>query len=143
MQILENFKHAGTFAGMTLGDKLIATMYVILLGMGITFIALILIWAITALMSRVIKTIEGSNKPEVTTSSNTGDQDKKRTDANYTVPIQSEEEDEVLIAVITAAIAASLNTSMHNILVTNITRVNDSTPVWGRAGRSDVMNSRF
>jgi len=134
MQILENFKHAGTFAGMTLGDKLIATMYVILLGMGITFVALVLIWAMTALMSRIIKSIEGGNKPAVTKV------EQPKAPASV---VQNEEDDQELIAVITAAIAASLNTSMHNILVTNITRVNDSTPVWGRAGRSDVMNSRF
>ena len=134
MQILENFKHAGTFAGMSLGDKVIATLYVILLGMGITFVALILIWALTALMSRIIKAVEGGTKPAVT--------EAPKPKAPVAVAVK-EEEDEALIAVITAAIAASLNTSMHNIVVTNITRINDETPVWGRAGRSDVMNSRF
>lgn len=137
MQILENFKHAGTFAQMSLGDKMVATLYVILLGMGITFVALILIWALTALMSRIIRAVEGGAKPAVTEATNS-----KAPVAPAQVAV-SEEEDEALIAVITAAIAASLNTSMHNIVVTNITRVNDETPVWGRAGRSDVMNSRF
>ncbi|MBF4695600.1 OadG family protein [Fusibacter ferrireducens] len=134
MQILENFKHAETFAQMTLGDKMMATLYVILLGMGITFVALILIWALTALMSRIIRAVEGGSKPAVTEAV------APKAPAQTTV---NEEEDEALIAVITAAIAASLNTSMHNIIVTNITRINDETPVWGRAGRSDVMNSRF
>ncbi len=137
MQILENFKHAGTFAQMTLGEKMTATLYVILLGMGITFVALILIWALTALMSRIIRAIEGGAKPAITEAP------KSNTPAAPAQVAISEEEDEALIAVITAAIAASLNTSMHNIVVTNITRVNDETPVWGRAGRSDVMNSRF
>ena len=48
-----------------------------------------------------------------------------------------------LVAVITAAIAASLQTTTHNILVRNITRVGDATPVWGKSGRLDQINSRF
>jgi hypothetical protein len=34
MEVLEQFKHAESFAQMALGDKLIATMYVIILGHG-------------------------------------------------------------------------------------------------------------
>ena len=142
MNVLENFKHADTFAQMGMGDKLLATGYVILLGMGITFVALVLIWFITAMMSKLIQTIERNKnkaliKPEpvktvekasvaVTTSNNTASED-----------------DGELIAVITAAIAASMNTSMHNIRVSNIRRISDATPVWGKTGRNDVMGSRM
>lgn len=136
MEILEQFKHAETFAQMPMGDKLVATMYVILLGMGITFTALVLIWALTALMSKIIMAMDSNKKPEIKTV-------KPVVAEKPVVETPQEEDQSELIAVITAAIAASLNTSMHNIVVSNITRVSDNTPVWGQTGRSEVMASRF
>jgi sodium pump decarboxylase gamma subunit len=135
MEILEQFTHAESFAQMAMGDKLIATMYVIALGMAITFTALILIWGLTVLMSKIIMAIDANHKPEI----------KKVKPVVIEKPIAAEPEvdQSELIAVITAAIAASLNTSMHNIVVSNITRVSDNTPVWGQIGRSEVMASRF
>jgi sodium pump decarboxylase gamma subunit len=135
MQVLENFKHAETFVQMSMNDKIIATGYVIVLGMGITFIALILIWWITVLMSKTIQKFEA--KTHITEV-----KPKEQIAASYVAaPVQNE--DEALIAVITAAIAASMNTTMQGIRVTNIRRISDSTPTWGKSGRSDVMNARF
>lgn len=54
-----------------------------------------------------------------------------------------EENEEELIAVITAAVAASLQTSTHNIVVRNIVRIGDQSPPWNRFGRMEQMNSRF
>ena len=136
MQVLENFKHAETFAQMTLGDKMIATMYVIALGMGITFVALVLIWGMSALMSKIILSLETKSKLQITTAA--------KLPVQVQIKNESESEpDEALIAVITAAIAASLNTSMHHLVVTNIIRIQDDTPVWGSAGRINVMGSRI
>lgn len=137
MQVLENFKHAESFAQMALVDKLIATGYVIVLGMGITFVALMLIWFLTVLMSKFIQRVESKQaltevKPAVAPAP-----------ASVTTAVVKDEDEGELIAVITAAIAASMNTSMHNIVVTNIRRVPDTTPTWGKLGRSDVMNARF
>lgn len=136
MEILEQFTHADSFALMPMGDKLVATMYVILLGMGITFTALVLIWGLTVVMSKVIMAIDSGKKPEIKTV-------KPAVTQKPVVEAPKEEDQSELIAVITAAIAASLNTSMHNIVVSNITRVSDNTPVWGQTGRSEVMASRF
>lgn len=51
-------------------------------------------------------------------------------------------DDGELVAVISAAIAASLG-SQSKIVVRNIRRVYDPTPVWAKTGRTDVMASRF
>ncbi len=140
MHVLESFKHADTFSQMPMGDKLLATGYVILLGMGITFIALILIWMITVLMSSIIRQMEKSQEikkvPNVSKPTVVPMSEK---------PIEQvvNEDEEELVAVISAAIAAALNTSMNNIRVTNIRRVPDNTPTWGKVGRNDVMNARF
>lgn len=140
MQVLENFRHADTFVQMSMSEKLLATGYVILLGMGITFIALILIWVITMLMSKIIKKFETKKTGTVETPrQNVSAQSIGTPQAASII----EEDADELIAVISAAIAASLNTSMHNIIVKNIRRVPDNTPVWGKTGRSEVMNVRF
>lgn len=52
-------------------------------------------------------------------------------------------DDKELIAVITAAIAASLNTSTYNLKVKSFRRISDKSPLWNKAGRTDVINSRF
>ena len=134
MHVLEAFKHEETFNQMIMSDKLLATGYVIILGVGITFVALVLIWWITVLMSKTIQTIEARNaivevKPLMP-------------QPVATVQVDNAD-DEELIAVISAAIAASLNTTMDNFKVTNIRRISDSTPTWGKVGRSEVMNARF
>lgn len=50
-------------------------------------------------------------------------------------------EDELeLIAVITASIAATLQTSTSNIVVRNITRIPQTTPLWGLVSRQQMTN---
>lgn len=135
MGILEQLQNQETYELMSYGDRLLGTLIVIGLGMLITFVVLVLILFLTKLMSFIIQQIE---KPKV--SQPVEPVQKQPVLAAETV--QNEEADEELIAVITAAIAASLNTSMHNIVVSQIRRVPDSTPVWGKSGRSEVMTAR-
>ena len=139
MHILDQFKQQETFVQMELADKLLATVYVIILGMGITFVALCLIWALTVLMSKIIQRIEQKSAPKPVKSQPIA----APTQVAVKTMQADEEDDEALIAVITAAIAATMGTAMHNIHVSNIRRVTDQTPAWGQAGRNDVMGSRF
>jgi sodium pump decarboxylase gamma subunit len=132
---------------MTIGERVAATLYVIILGMGITFTALVLIWGMTALLSRIVRSLEQKGQPAVAKAaaqavkagSTAPAPMAVSADAGTSVATDQSE----LIAVISAAIAASMHTSMHNIVVTSIRRTGDSTPVWGQMGRSDVMNSRL
>ena len=48
-----------------------------------------------------------------------------------------------LIAVLTAAVAASLNTSAYNLKIKSYRRIFDSAPAWNRAGRVDIINARL
>ena len=48
-----------------------------------------------------------------------------------------------LIAVITAAIAASLNTSTYRLNIKSIKRADAHAPTWGVAGRNELINNRF
>ena len=48
-----------------------------------------------------------------------------------------------LVAVLTAAIAACLNTSTYNLNIKSYRRIEDRSPAWNKAGRRDVIDSRF
>lgn len=54
-----------------------------------------------------------------------------------------EDDEEELIAVITAAIAASLNTSTYKLNIKSIRRVAPGRPAWNRAGLNETINNRF
>lgn len=51
-------------------------------------------------------------------------------------------EDE-LIAVLTAAVAASLNTSTYNLRIKSYRRIEDKRPAWKKAGISETIGNRF
>lgn len=53
---------------------------------------------------------------------------------------EAEDDDEELVAVITAALAASLSRPASEIVVRNIVRVSQNTPVWARVGRQEQFN---
>lgn len=52
-------------------------------------------------------------------------------------------DDAELIAVLTAAVAASLNTSTYNLKIKSYRRVDANTPTWRRAGINDTINTRY
>ena len=111
---------------ISLGEGLIVTA----LGMGVTFVALIVLSLMLDLL-RILFYKEPQKAPVQIVQQPVAEAEAE------------EDNMEELVAVITAAVAASLQTSTHNIIVQNILRVGDTTPTWGRAGRVEQMNSRF
>lgn len=66
--------------------------------------------------------------------------------AAETAPVAAEAEEtdeDELIAVLTAAIAASLNTSTYNLKIKSYRRVDSKQPAWNRAGLTETINNRF
>ena len=51
--------------------------------------------------------------------------------------------DDTLIAVLTAAVAASLGTSVSRLKIKSFKRVDNNASAWNKAGINDVINSRF
>ena len=62
--------------------------------------------------------------------------------ADATVVEDSEDEEE-LIAVLTAAVAASLNTSTYNLRIKSYRRINNNAPAWNKAGLRETIDSRL
>ncbi len=124
---------------MSFGDKLAASLQVTVLGVFIVLIALVLLYFAINLMEKLLR------EPK---KSATNIAEDKAAKAAATEPQEEEENlqgadeqnQQELIAVITAAIAASMETSTHNIIVRNIVRNTDTTPAWGKAGRVEQIN---
>ena len=57
--------------------------------------------------------------------------------------VSDDADDEELIAVLTAAVAASLNTSTYNLKIKSYRRVGNNAPAWNRAGLNEVIDSHY
>lgn len=57
--------------------------------------------------------------------------------------ITDETDEEELIAVLTAAVAASLNTSTYNLKIKSYRRTDNKKPAWNKAGVTETINNRF
>ncbi|QXM07253.1 OadG family protein [Crassaminicella indica] len=132
LSLLDKFKDPNLIHNLSDGDKMLASLQVMFLGMTVTFVALCILWGLIIVMSKMLNKTEKEEKKVVEDSA-----------IKPELALEKEDDEEELVAVITAAIAASLQTSTHNIIVRNITRVSDSTPVWGRMGRMEQMNNNY
>ena len=56
---------------------------------------------------------------------------------------QEDMDEAELIAVLTAAVAASLNTSTYNLQIKSYRRVDAKKPAWNKAGIRETIGSRF
>lgn len=105
------------------------------IGLAIVFGVLIILMIVLMLMkvifykdpSKQIKTEAVAPAVEAATSANA---------------VEDADEDE-LIAVLTAAIAASLNTSTYNLKIKSYRRVENKQPAWNKAGLTETINNRF
>jgi len=123
MSLMESLKTS--FVSMTLGEKVLGGLQVALFGMAIVFSILVFIM----LGIHLLEKMAGDSK-KVPSVSISMDETKMPTDQTESIEDYGE-----LVAVISAVIAVSLSTSTHNIVVRNITRVQDPTPLWGKMGR--------
>jgi len=106
-----------------------------ILGMGITFVALIILQFIISWMDKLLN----QQKLETTPAEATGPITNK-------LPASQKEQamdDNELVAVIAGVIAMKMKTSVENIVIKNIVKLEDRTPAWNRAGIIEQMNSRF
>jgi len=131
-ELLTQFANPETLKALSLGNKLLAGLVTTVLGMGITFIALILLQFLISWMDRLVNRSSTDEKtavpvPEI-----------------LTVPgVNNQVDDGELVAVITATLAMQMKTSVDTIVIRNIRKIEDRSPLWNRAGIIEQMNSRF
>lgn len=134
MGLMEQFANPDMMHNLSVGDKLVGAGITTLMGMGITFIVLLLLWGCIAVMTKF------TYRPKK------GDKAPQTTDAaaapSAAETVTAAVADNSLIAVISAAIAAYEGGSANNFVVRKIRRISGETTAWSDAGRADCIDSR-
>ncbi|MBW1635040.1 MAG: OadG family protein [Deltaproteobacteria bacterium] len=131
-ELLIKFGDPDIIQTLSTSDKLYAGMMATVLGMGITFASLIILQFAIVLMEKLL------NRPQEQTL---GEEAIPATTAP--LPKGPVESDNELIAVISSVIALQLKTSISNIVIRNIEKVETPSPAWNRAGILEQMSSRL
>ena len=135
MSLMEQFADPTYFEGLSMGERLTGATVTMCMGLGITFIVLIILWACIAIMAKI------TNR-----STKTSDSAAAPAAAPAETPAPAAEAadmaDGELVAVIAAAVAAMENTVVSNLVVKKITRVSGPTNAWASAGLSECIDSR-
>lgn len=102
---------------------------VAVIGLCTVFLVLLILWGVLELM-HVCFTIgqKSDSKPAAPAQAPTP-----------VAPVVKDEDDSELIAVLTAAVAASLNQSTCNLKIKSYRRVDSTAPVWNRTARHDNL----
>ena len=122
-------------------ETLLYGLKITVLGIGTVFIGLLILIVIVNIISRFVNGNSpknsrlGEKKTVQTVEVETSDTKPQDMD---TKPQDVLENDE-LICVITAAVAASLDRSTHNLVVRSIRRVDNISPIWNRTGRQEQI----
>lgn len=134
-ELLAIFANPDVMQSLSTSDKLLAGLITTILGMGITFTALVILQFIIAWMDKLLN---NSKAPQPK--------------ASVTAPVKSplpkaktepQQDDNELVAVIASVIAMKMKTSVENIVIKNIEKIDDQSPAWNRAGVIEQMNSRL
>lgn len=120
---------------MTVTEALLEGLQVTVIGLAIVFAVLILLMLILMGMKYIFAREGKPQTVQTPVNSQTENIDELNT--------ADDVDDEELIAVLTAAVAASLNTSTYNLQIKSYRRIGNSSPAWNQAGLRDTIDSRF
>jgi len=130
VDLLTRFADGETIHTLTVSQKLYASLITTALGMGITFVSLIVLQIITTLFERLAPT-------------RTADHGRTPTETTAKIIPQKNLADgqEELAAAVTTALALMLETSTSTIVIRTIRRLEDHTPPWSRAGINEQVQN--
>ena len=132
MSLMEIFSDPNTINTLSFGEKMLASAITMLMGMGITFVVLILIWVFISIMGKCMKIGDkGAAKPVAAPAAAAVEEEA--------APAAS---DDNLVAVIAAAVAAYQGANANNLVVKKITRVSGDNTPWGVSGLEDRLETR-
>jgi sodium pump decarboxylase gamma subunit len=134
-ELLARFSDPDIIQSLSISDKLTAGLITTILGIGITFSALIILQFIMSWMDKILN----SKKTAPSESLPIGPVEKLPPAGT----VATHQSDNELVAVIAAVIAMKLKTSVDNIVIKNIEKIDDRSPAWNRAGIMEQMNSRL
>jgi sodium pump decarboxylase gamma subunit len=113
---------------------------VMIIGLAAVFLALATIVLVINILNKAVNKEAATEKKD----KDINVEDNKLDEKQSTVTIDNEvTDDSELIAVITAAVAASLNRSTHNIIVRRVERIRGNRSQWNKAGRYEHLSSKL
>lgn len=137
MGLMEKFADPSLFESLGFGEKMLGSTVTMIMGMGITFCVLILLWAFVSIMGKFMsKTQKGDKASEKTVAAATPSE-------AAVSQVAATENQDIVAAVIAAAIAAyQENGGTGNLVVRRIRRVSGEITPWSNAAREDCIESR-
>ncbi len=130
-QLFQLFSNPGEIDTLGVGAKMTASLITTLVGMGITFSALIILMFAISWVNTLLNPKPAAAKPARPTTVDEGAADETA----------AEEIDEV-VAAIAAALELSLSPRRNHVIIRNIRRVKDFQPRWSQAGLMDQLDRR-
>ena len=130
IDLLAAFAEPETIHTLSVSQKLYASLITTILGMGITFVSLIVLQIITTLFDKIAPTKKADTPQTPAVVAAEGASQKN-----------TEQEQEEVVAAITTSLAVMLETSTTNIVVKNIRRIEDTSPTWSRAGINEQVQN--
>ena len=115
MGLMDKFADPSLFDSLSFGDKMAGSAITMLMGMGITFVVLMLLWGVFALMGKCMSST--AKKGDKASAAET----KANATPSVAAPAAAKTDD-VLTAVIAAAIAAAEGTTTDGFVVRSIKR---------------------
>lgn len=123
-----------TGKGITLGEAFGMGGQTVVIGLGIVFgvllILMIVLYLFGIIFNKKPKTAVAPVVPEIVPEPEVQAE-------------EDEQDEEELIAVLTAAIAASLNTSTYNLQIKSYRRIPTKRPAWNNAGLRETIGNRL
>lgn len=135
MGLMERFADPALFEALSFGEKMTGSFITMLMGMGVTFLVLCLLWAFVAIMGKFMGIASKGDKASAKTEA------AAAPSVQQVAPVKND--DEVIAAVIAAAIAAYQGSGgTGNLVVRKISRISGETTLWTNAAREDCIASR-
>ncbi|MDD6484616.1 MAG: OadG family protein [Clostridiales bacterium] len=118
---------------MSVSEALATGLQTTVVGLSIVFSVLIIIMLVLYCFKFIFAPKEEKAQPEP----------PKPVEAVKEPVAEEQVNEEELIAVLTAAVAASLNTSTYHLQIKSYRRVGNNMPSWNKAGVTETINNRF
>lgn len=122
---------------MTMSEALSVGIQTSVVGLSIVFAVLIILMLVLKLFEKIFYKAPKDN------NINKEKIPSKETNIIETAVSCEQTDDEELIAVLTAAIAASLNTSTYNLKIKSYRRMGNGASEWNKAGVRETIENRF
>lgn len=134
IELLAKFSDPELIKTLSTGNRLFAGLITTALGMGITFVSLVVLQFVMAIMAKF-------TAPASSAALQMGAVKAAAESAGEHEEADALVNDEELVAAITTALALQLKTSVGNIVIRNIEKVEDTSSAWHRAGIAEQMNN--